>query len=209
SLLFGYFINLALPRVGELSRCASLHSLRGPSFGKSLGTVVVERMVDLVFLILVVLLAFLLQAAELRRFFKTEIGAPLIHLIEENNNLLWIVGLSGLLALILLFLFRKAVLAFIRNKTQGLGEEVLRGLLTFRQLSFARQSLFLVLSILIWTGYFCTTWFWFLAFPETQQISLAAAFTVMVTGSLVKTVPIQGGGMGAYHYLIGKLLLLY
>jgi len=209
SLLFGYFVNLAVPRLGEISRSASLESLGGPSFGKNLGTVVLERITDLLFLILVVFLAFFMQTEELRAWMDAEIFRPIDAKLKEST-LGIIIGFIVSVALLALFyriymLIEKKLNERLRNIIAHIKE----GLRSLLKLDAKTLLLFILLSGAIWTCYFFTTWLWFQALPAASGASFGMAFTVMVVGSLVKTLPIQGGGMGAYHAVIGGLLSLY
>lgn len=209
SLLFGYFVNLALPRVGEISRCAALQKTDGSPFGKNLGTVVVERITDLVFLLLVVLLAFWMQTGELKEWMDLRIRQPLEDLGEKHSGWMLMLLLGLVLLLLLAWFIYRRIKNKLNDKLRILLEQVSEGIQGLLHLGFSRLMLFLLLSAGIWTCYFFTTWFWFQALPSANGASFAMAFTVMVMGSLVKTLPIQGGGAGAYHLVIGELLALY
>lgn len=208
-LLFGYFVNLALPRVGELSRCAAVQSLGGPSFGKALGTVIVERIADLVFLILVVMIAFYLQGDIWRAWFSARIGNPGQELYSQNEWLVWTFFLGGLSLLVLFLRLSRKWFNTLGAKAAHWMEQLRQGISSIFSLKPDDLLLFVVLSASIWTCYSFTTWLWFMALPAADGASLGVAFTVMVTGSLVKTLPIQGGGAGAYHLVIGELLVLF
>lgn len=209
SLLLGYFVNLALPRVGELSRCAALQSVGGPSFGKALGTVIVERIADLAFLILVVLIAFYLQGDVWRAWFTDRVGNPLYDWYSQNQFMLIGILLGGLGLLFLIIRLSRRWLSRLGSKAVLWMEHLKQGISSIFSLNPLDLLLFVLLSATIWICYFFTTWLWFLALPAAHGASLGVAFTVMVTGSLVKTLPIQGGGAGAYHLVIGELLVLF
>lgn len=209
ALVFGYFVNLGLPRVGEISRCIALSRIEKIEFGRSLGTVVLERLVDLAFLVLVVVLALWMQWNSLREFYLDNILNPLNSLFVSNWTFVLAVGICALIGLLTVLFYRKTLLQFLNKSTKGFSDKLSEGLLSFTRLSLSQVILFFALSIGIWIGYFLTTWFWFLALPSASGSNIAVAFSVMVVGSLAKTLPIQGGGVGAYHILIGQLLILY
>lgn len=209
SLLLGYFVNLALPRVGELSRCAALQSVSGTPFARSLGTVVVERLTDIAMLVLVALTAFSLQGDTIRQVWRDHIFIPLSSLMTDKAALLTGIGITGLIGFALVLYYRKRLWAWLDSRSRGFSGQIMQGLSGVLHLGGKDLLLFILLSLGIWMGYFCTTWFWFLALPAAHSATLASAFTVMVVSSLVKTLPIQGGGIGAYHYIIGHLLVLY
>ncbi len=209
SLLLGYFVNLALPRVGEISRCAALQSTGGPSFGKALGTVIVERIADLAFLLLVVIIAFYLQGDVWRAWFGERVGKPVYELYSQNQAVVFGILLAGLIFLFVLFRLSRNWLNRLGSKAVVWMDQLRQGISSIFSLKILDLLLFVLLSASIWTCYFFTTWLWFLALPAADGASLGVAFTVMVTGSLVKTLPIQGGGAGAYHLVIGELLVLF
>lgn len=209
ALLMGYFVNLGLPRVGEISRCVALDRQGVTGFGKSFGTVVIERVVDMVFLFLVLGLALLMQWESLNNYFTLHVFEPTLSALQGQRNFLLILAIMGFFALVSFLLYRKRLLAFLAKSTRGFSAKVQEGLLSLTTLRRRELFLFILLSILIWVTYFLTTWFWFLALPSASGAGMEVAFSVMVMGSIAKTLPIQGGGAGAYHLLIGKLLLLY
>jgi uncharacterized protein (TIRG00374 family) len=209
SLLLGYFVNLALPRVGELSRCAALQSTGGPSFSKALGTVIVERIADLVCLVLVVFLAFLLQGEVWQAWFEDRVGKPVYELYTHHQLLVITLLLAGVGLLFVFIRLSRSWLSRLGSRAGAWMDQLRQGIASIFSLNRIDLLLFILLSASIWTCYFFTTWLWFLALPAADGASLGVAFTVMVTGSLVKTLPIQGGGAGAYHLVIGELLVLF
>ncbi len=209
ALLMGYFVNLGLPRVGEISRCVALDRQGIAGFGKSLGTVVIERVVDMLFLFLVIGLALVMQWESLHGYFMLHVFEPSLKALEGQRNFLLLLSAFGFIGLLSFWIYRKRLLAFLAKSTKGFSAKVQEGLLSLTRLTLKELLLFIALSMLIWLTYFLTTWFWFLALPSASGAGLAVAFSVMVMGSIAKTLPIQGGGAGAYHLLIGKLLILY
>lgn len=209
SLLFGYFVNLGLPRAGELSRCITLDRTTEIKTEEALGTVVTERVADLFCLLLVVIAAFVLQWQKLREYCLQNIIDPILALVETHLFPLIGAAAIGIVVLVLVarWLQREAVTAGSRVSlfTNGLHT----GIRAAATLSTRRLLLFFVYTALIWAGYFFTSYLWFFALDATSNLSVAAAFTVMAVGSIAKTLPIQAGSAGAYHVAIGSLLLLY
>lgn len=70
AIFISYATNLILPRVGEVSRCGVLAKYDDVSFSKSLGTVVTERLVDTLCILLITGLTFLAQMPVFLRFFQ-------------------------------------------------------------------------------------------------------------------------------------------
>jgi glycosyltransferase 2 family protein len=212
ALSIGYFVNFAVPRLGEITRCLSLKKQHNIPFMQLLGTVIIERVVDIISLILVLLLTLLLQFNQIIGFVKNNIVQPfyegIILKMERGNQLVIIaVLLFILVSAALFFYFRR----FIRERSpklfvkfiQGLRE----GLTSVGRLE--QKKLFILYTFLIWVCYFLMTYFWFFVFRETSLLGWGACLTILSIGTIGRSVPIQGGGMGAYHFLVQQVCLLY
>jgi uncharacterized membrane protein YbhN (UPF0104 family) len=71
------------------------------------------------------------------------------------------------------------------------------------------KFIFIVYSIGIWFCYFMTSFLWLLAFPELENFGIREAISIFAISTVARSVPIQGGAMGAYHYLVGQGLALF
>jgi hypothetical protein len=208
-LMYGYFVNIGTPRLGEFARCATLQERAKVPFAKSFGTVFIERCVDLVCLLLAVFLSFILQAEFLGDFFTANIYNP----IDKKTGGYAFTIFIGLIALAFIgFIVLIIVLKWL-NKKQPTNsilvftKDIIEGVISIFKLK--KRALFIFYTLLIWLSYFLTSYLWFFAFEATENLTIAAAFTVMSVGAIAKSLPIQGGGMGAYHFLVGELLILY
>lgn len=208
-LMYGYFVNIGTPRLGEITRCVSLQNAAGIPFTKSFGTVFTERAIDMVCLLLVVFAAFIMQVDLLGNFFTANIYSPVNEKTGGKALTLFIALLvAGVVGLVVLLLVLKGLKkSGTKNKLLLFTREIIEGLLSI--LKLRKPLLFLLYTAVIWCSYFLTSYLWFFAFPSTQNLTVAAAFTVMSVGAIAKSLPIQGGGMGAYHFLVGQLLTLY
>lgn len=207
ALLFGYLANMAIPRLGELSRCGALRKSDEVPFEKLIGTVIVERLLDVVMLALCIAVTALLEFDRLGGFFMEELIVP----AQEK------LGQTPLLAVMILLLlllagwgvYRLFVMAdpppFI-HKIRGILAGVLQGLKSFAQVE--QKWLFAFHTIFIWLMYFLMSYLCFLALPDTRQLGAEAALFIMVLGGLGMTAPVQGG-IGTYHILVSSGLLLY
>lgn len=211
SLMFGYFVNLGIPRLGEFSRCFSLKKKENVPVATAFGTVMVERLADTLFLILTVGVAFYLEYATISQFFKESIFGPLWGLVQKN-----IIDKPIVLGLIVAgigylfyYLYKNTTTdeSHPQTKLDNMTNEVWAGLMSFTKIS--NYWLFLVYSIFIWVMYGVTSYFWLLAFAETKILGLGVVFVIFVVSNIGKSVPVQGGGMGAYHYLVSAALLLF
>ena len=212
ALSIGYFVNFAVPRLGEVTRCLSVKKQDQVPFMKLLGTVIVERLIDLICLIIVLLLTLLLQFEKIIDFFEQNVFIPLYNgiiskILAGNSLVLFVFIVAVVIISVLFFYFRKtigkrspqAIVQFI----EGLKE----GITSVSKLK--QKKLFIVYTFLIWVCYYLMTYFWFFVFEETSILTLGACLTILSIGTIGRSVPIQGGGMGAYHFLVGQVVLIY
>ncbi|MDX2196532.1 MAG: lysylphosphatidylglycerol synthase transmembrane domain-containing protein [Cytophagales bacterium] len=212
TMMFGYFVNYGIPRVGELVRCWALQKKEKVPATASFGTVMVERLVDLLVLAMLVSLVFVLRYTQISDFFTVHIFSPLYIWANDkfmnNNKLIFII--LGLAALLVYWLYEKSKKVVTEDKISKLDQminEVWDGLNAFLKLK--NYTLFIIYTLLIWVGYFLTTYFWVLAFEQTANFDFMTVTTIMVVGTLGRSLPIQGGGMGSYHFFIAKILLVF
>jgi uncharacterized membrane protein YbhN (UPF0104 family) len=204
SLMVGYLVNLVIPRGGEVSRCYNLYKLDKTPVELSFGTVVVERIIDVIFLILLIALSFIIESEKLFAFIETlPIGTG-----DGSSKLpLILTILGGLFVLGLLFLWfakkNKKLNAFIRKTWIGFRE----GFLSVFKLK--NKGLFIFYSALIWFLYFVMSYTVILAFPETKHLGLTAVLSLFAIGSIAMAAPLPGG-TGSYHVLVPQgLVFLY
>ena len=209
ALSIGYFVSFIVPRLGEITRCLSVKKHSRIPFMELLGTVIIERIVDLISLIIVLLLTLILQFNQVIEFFRENIFRPIYtgFIVNGNSKLFVIVMITIAISSVAFFYFRRyilersplLILQFIRSFKNGL-------------ISIAKlrhKKLFILYTFLIWVCYFLMTYFWFFVFKETSVLGWGACLTILSIGTIGRSVPIQGGGMGAYHFLVEKVVLLY
>ncbi|MBL7883313.1 MAG: flippase-like domain-containing protein [Bacteroidia bacterium] len=212
ALSISYFVSFVVPRLGEVTRCLSLKKKHDIPFMELLGTVITERIIDVISLFVVILLTIAFQFNQITDFFLINIFAPIYNTIVSK------LVAGNVYTLIIVFLFLVSiVLAFIyfknyfSNKTPkwvlDLFNGLKSGIISFKNIK--NKKLFLFYTILIWIGYFLMTYFWFFIFEETSALTLGACLTILSVGSIGRSVPIQGGGMGAYHFLVSQVVIIY
>ena len=204
SLMIGYLVNLVIPRGGEVSRCYNLYKLSGSPVEISFGTVVVERIVDLLCLIILIALSFAVESEKLFAFIST---LP----IQAS-------GLTGKLVLVgiaLLILVLGGVGVYWYSKrNQKLGSFLQRTLAGFKQglaavFRLERKSLFIFYSVAIWALYFLMSYCVVMAFQETSVLGITAVLSLFAIGAIAMAAPLPGGA-GSYHTLVpAGLVFLY
>lgn len=203
SLMVGYLINLVIPRGGEVSRCYNLYKLDKTPVEISFGTVVVERVVDVLCLLLLLAISFIVESKKLFAFIDTlPIGS------NQSSRITTILIIPGVLIIgVLIFWWfakkNKKLNGFIKKTWLGFRE----GLLTVFKLR--NKSLFILYSALIWCLYFVMSYCVLLAFPETDHLGTGAVLSLFAIGSIAMAVPLPGG-TGSYHVLVPQgLVFLY
>jgi len=191
----GYLLNLTIPRSGELSRAAVLQKYDKIPFDKGFGTIIAERIIDLLFLLLFVATALLLQYKQLMGFITQQI--PVKQLVIIGG----VFVIAGILGLYLLYTSNWKIFVFIRQKITGLVE----GILSIFKMP--HRIPFLIHTFIIWIGFVLTFYFGTKALPETSEISLGIIMVAFVVGSLA--ISFTNGGFGAFPLLIAKILALY
>jgi uncharacterized protein (TIRG00374 family) len=199
SLMIGYLVNLGVPRGGEVSRCYNLYKLEKTPVEVSFGTVVVERMVDVICLLILMGFSFVAEWKKLKGFIDT-----LNFSSGEGFTIpLWVIlgAIVGVGFLVALYLLRKneKLLKIVRGFREGL-------LAVFK---LENKSLFLTYSIGIWFMYFLMSYCVIKAFPETENLGFSAVLTLFALGSIAMAAPLPGGA-GSYHTLVPLgLVMLY
>ncbi|MEX2513485.1 MAG: lysylphosphatidylglycerol synthase transmembrane domain-containing protein [Cyclobacteriaceae bacterium] len=205
SLMFGYLINLVIPRAGEVARCGAVQKSYQVEWGKLFGTVVLERTIDMLFMVLMVLLAFLLQGRVFVEIFHLLISPSSLGAFVENYFPLAMALIAGFLVFIffLYIIFRNHD---IIRKVRWFLRQFVSGLETVFKLK--NQWGFWISSVLIWIIYFFMMFWVAKAMPATASLTGSSVLMVMVMGSIGMVAPVQGG-IGTFHALVAFILLFF
>jgi len=209
-LMIGYFANLAFPRLGEVTRCGSLSKAQAIPFTALLGTVIVERVVDLVSLLVCLLLTAIIEYERLGNFLHDNITQPLMDKFTQLAGSPIFIGaavvLVALLVIGIIYYLKRSKQKGKKSKFFQLWKELIEGLRSIGKLK--RPGLFIFHSVLIWVLYFFGVYTCFFAFPSTTHLGFSASLFLLVAGGLGMSAPVQGG-IGAYHLLVSQGLMLY
>ncbi len=190
-----YLMNLFIPKSGEVSRAVALTRYEEVPFEKGFGTVISERIVDLLFLLLFTGLALLLKFQELYDY---------ISALIPFQKLMVLMGIGlGLLGLFFLFLkFSKGGLSTkIKSFALGLKEGV------FSVLKMKKKGLFIGYSFLIWGLYLLSFYTATQALEMTSNIDFGIVIITFVVGSF--TFAFTNSGVGYYPLAIAGILLIF
>jgi uncharacterized membrane protein YbhN (UPF0104 family) len=204
SLMVGYLVNLVIPRGGEVSRCYNLYKLDKVPVEISFGTVVLERIVDVLLLIILVALSFLLESKKLIDFintlpFNTGDGT------SKLRTLMFALA-AGAFVFGLVYWFvkknKRANNFFVKTWNGFKG-----GVLSVFKLE--NKGLFIFYSVLIWVLYFFMSYAVIKAFSATSVLGIEAVMSLFAIGSIAMAAPLPGG-TGSYHVLVPQgLVFLY
>lgn len=210
SVLVGYLANFFIPRLGEVSRCGALSKAESIPFNKLLGTVIVERIIDVLSLLICIILAAMLEHKRLGNFFTENIFDPAISSFRKLGNSTFLLSVIIILLLVLIvgiFYFAK------KNRQKGSNSNISKlvrgffdGLRSVANLK--RPGLFILQSAFIWGLYYLGVYLALFAFPFTSSLGAGAALFLLVAGGIGMSAPVQGG-IGAYHLFVSQGLVLY
>ncbi|MDR0692899.1 MAG: flippase-like domain-containing protein [Prevotellaceae bacterium] len=210
AVMLTYLANFAVPRLGEVVRCGALRKTEKVPFESLLGTVVLERVFDVLCLLIVTIFVVGLRMDTFGTFLHDKIWQPLTEHNAETTGLSWLAILSGVfvITIILLFLFRKKLLQFrVVVKTWHAASLLFKGLIDGLKAGFRlkRKNQFLAGTLIIWLFYFLQSYTIMHAMSETASLGFADALFLMVVGALGWVAPVPGG-LGAYHFLLALAL---
>lgn len=214
ALLLGYFANLAIPRIGEITRCGALTKVEKVPFNGLLGTVIVERVIDLIMLFVTMMIVALLEFDLLSGFLREKVITPMGERFSDNNTSIAIAGATVLLLVVVIVIIARKKRTTINRehseagptKIQRVLNEVGAGLRTV--LRMKKNGWFLFHTFFIWFLYFLMTWVCFFCLESTAHLDVNAGIFILVVGGLGMSAPVQGG-IGAYHYIVSQGLQLF
>lgn len=210
SVLVGYLANFFVPRLGEVSRCGALSKAESIPFNKLLGTVIVERIIDVISLLICIILAAVLEYKRLGSFFAENIFDPIVSKFRQltNSPLLLVSIIIVVIALII------GAIYFMKKNKKKEGEskfaKIIRGFVDgLKSVSnLKRPGAFIFHSALVWFLYYLGVYVALYAFPFTTGLGGGAALFLLVAAGIGMSAPVQGG-IGAYHLFVSQGLVLY
>jgi hypothetical protein len=209
SLMIGYLSNFALPRLGEVTRCVTLGRREKIPVDSLFGTVIIERVIDLLMLILIMLVLLFSWVEKFGAFFGEQVLMPLQQKLIDTFGGTWLfwlmvgVGIFG--ALLLLYIFRKPLSKFaIIKKGLKVLKGIVDGLKTIYKMK--RKWEFILHSLLIWFLYIMMTWMVVFALEETAGLTFIDGMFLLVIGGLGMSAPVTAG-VGAYHWITSRGLV--
>jgi len=204
AVMVGYFANLALPRMGEISRCGIISKYEDISFSKLVGTVVLERVLDIIMLLIFLLIALSTQFGVISDFFTNnpQVSENLSNVFASSYTLYVIIGIS----IAIWALKKKFKDTVVFKKIDNTLNNFSDGFKTIKKLD--NKWPFILHTVFIWIMYYLMTYICFFSFGFTSNLPAIAGLTVFVMGSFGMVAPVQGG-FGAWHFMVIGTLLVY
>lgn len=197
TVLIAYLMNLGIPRSGEIARATAISKYENIPFEKAFGTIVAERVADVIMLLLIIAGALFTQFDLLKNIISTKIPEnPL-----QSTIIIFIVILCFLLFLRMIKNSNNPFFIKVRTFFSGLFEGV-KSILKMR-----KKWAFIFHTIFIWTMYVLMFYTITFAIPETNNLPLGAILTGFVVGSL--SIAATNGGLGTYPLGVQQAIILY
>ena len=196
AVLIGYFSNLGIPRSGELIRATAMDRYENIPFQKGFGTVIAERVIDLVILMICILLALGLQYDLIVDYLN----------FEELNFLQMALSLFILASGFVLF--RKFFLQSthpVTNRIKKVFQGIWEGMISIKNIK--NKELFIAHTIFIWLMYILMFWIIKFSIPETASLGMNAMIPAFVVGGL--SISATNGGIGIYPYSVSLVLVAF
>lgn len=204
ALMVGYFINFIIPRGGEISRCGLIQKLGKVPMDKALGTVVLERLIDILMLLGLMVTLLIVEFQRVNGVLGDLVSKKLGGL---ENSLIYILVSIGLFIVLLFSIWknRQRLQEFsFYEKIEGFIKNLLQGLLSIKDVS--NPLAFILHSFLIWLMYYLMAYVLLFCFPETSHLSFWFGFMVLIMGAIGMALPVQGG-LGTYHWLVSLVFI--
>lgn len=204
SVLLSYAVSLLIPRIGEFVRCGVLNRFDNVSFPKALGTVVTERIIDSLLIMLITVITVIAQIQIFDTFF-IHTGTSIDAILSKFSTMGYIVtAVCGIAVLLLLFFLIKRLAIY--NKVKSTICDIGKGVESLRYVHNA--PLFVFYTLAIWMCYFLHYYLTFFCFDATAHLGLSCAIVTFIVGSIAVIVPTPNGA-GPWHFAVKTMLILY
>lgn len=204
SIFLSYAASLVVPRIGEFTRCGVLKRWEGISFSRALGTVVTERIIDTLLMLLMIGLTLILEMSTFGTFFK-KTGTNVEGILSRFSGAGWMVTAICLVAMgILVYILARRLSIYKKVKSTISG--IWAGIMSVRRVKSV--TLFAMMTISIWLCYFLHYYLTFFCFDFTADLGLGCALVTFIVGTIAVIVPTPNGA-GPWHFAVKTMLILY
>ena len=207
SLILGYVANMAFPRIGELTRCGVLGKAEKIPVDSLIGTVILERVVDFLTLVILLAITFFSKMKFFGNFFIEKIFNPISEKVISSTLLILVAVSIFITFIFLIYIFRNKLLKHnLFIKVIGLLKGMIEGLKSVFKMK--NRFGFILHTVIIWSMYFLMSYLMFFSIEATSNLLPVDGLFILVVGGIGMTAPVQGG-FGAYHWIVSLALMLY
>lgn len=210
AVMVGYFANFVVPRMGEVSRCGILNKTDEVPISKGIGSVVTERIIDVLCLLTIVLFTLVLEFDRLSEFFLGLLESKTEGIQSNYLIIIFTVVALALFAGIVYFFLKRYSARLKANpvfaKVAAFLRQLVEGITSIKRLE--KTGMFWASTAFMWVLYYLMAYVVVFSMEETASLTITAGFTMLILGGIGMAAPVQGG-IGAFHYLMSAGLLLY
>ncbi|WP_347584301.1 lysylphosphatidylglycerol synthase transmembrane domain-containing protein [Gramella sp. MAR_2010_147] len=196
AVMVAYLANFGIPRSGEVLRAVTLSTYEEVPFEKGFGTIISERVADLLILMLIIGIVVILQTDDL-----------LIYLNDQNikplNTFLFFLGSVAFIVIGIMIVKRSNWMPF--KKIRKLAKGLLEGMKSI--LKMKQKWAFIFHTVFIWSMYLIMFFIIKLSIPETANAPVGTIMAAFVVGSFA--VSATNGGIGVYPLAVGGVLAFF
>ncbi len=207
AVMIGYLVNAGVPRLGEVVKCTILSRYEKVRADKLVGTIVMERAVDVVCLFLVFITAMIFQGSIITSHILSKFSSffydPSGH--ASYKKIIIVVALLSAVVGIIIFMLKRFGHIDAVAKLKAILKGILHGLTSIGFLQ--RKKMFVFHTLLIWALYLSGTTIGIYALQETAHLGIGGGLTTLALGSIGMV--ISPGGIGAYAWIVAKLMGWY
>lgn len=205
--MIGYFTNLGLPRVGEIIKPTLLAKYENIEVEKVFGTIVVDRIMDIICLLIVLMIAFVTQYDSITNIVDSDtVIADKLAIITDNPWLILGVISTGIVGFYFVLTNNKIKSSTLYQKIQLRLLGFWQGLISVKDVR--RPFLFVLYSVGIWVMYYLMTYLCFFAYDPTAHLGPNEGFVTFLFGTIGMVFP-SPGGLGSYHFFVTEALAMY
>lgn len=201
--LMGYLVNSFTPKFGEVLRCTALAKDADIPVPASLGSVIMERVYDVLVLIIGLIVLSIVEAQRLGELFS-QAYTFVADMIDGNGTILIMLVVGLLLATILgVFILQKINLF---SKVKGFVTDLMTSVVS--SIKMKQFRLFLLHTIIIWLLLVVLNYVYLLAIPQVESQSVYFAVIILFVGAIGWALP-SPNGIGTTHFIILQLFLVF
>lgn len=205
AVMIGYLVNSLVPRLGEVTRCGIINRTDKVPVAFSFGTVVTERVIDLIMLLIITAATFLLQFDLLKGQFIW-VKESIISIVATNWWILAIAIALGVISIYVLFFSKLSEKINLIQKIKSFVNQLIEGILSLRKLK--NQKGFWSATVGIWVLYFLMLYVITFGSDMTKDLGVLAGMSILVMGSFGMATPVPNG-IGSFHAFVAGILVLY